>query len=90
MRLFLVRESLAEQTSRMRLNKLSDSSKRDLNRVEELIIEGRFALALQLVENLEKRERLTAADRLMCRLLKSTLLTKLGHFEEPFSFSKRN
>ncbi|MFX0062406.1 MAG: tetratricopeptide repeat protein [Candidatus Hermodarchaeota archaeon] len=68
---------------------MSDSSKGELNRVEELIIEGRFALALQLVENLEKRERLTAADRLMCRLLKSTLLTKLGHFEEAFSFSRR-
>ncbi|MFX1535118.1 MAG: tetratricopeptide repeat protein [Promethearchaeota archaeon] len=68
---------------------MSDSSKGELNRVEELIIEGRFELALQLVENLEKRERLTAADRRMCRLLKSTLLTKLAHFEEAFSFSKR-
>ena len=57
--------------------------------VERLIYEGRFDDALSSVKALEKREDLTADDRLTCQLLKSRIQIKVGDYEDGLMLTEK-
>ncbi|MHA2203448.1 MAG: tetratricopeptide repeat protein [Candidatus Hodarchaeales archaeon] len=57
--------------------------------VKELIHQGDFHKALHNVERLEKLENLPNNDQLVCKLLKSTILNKLGDFEASLRLSEQ-
>ncbi len=62
--------------------------KNELIRAEEFIAQGKFTKALQVLENLEKMAGLSPHDLLTHQLLKSTLLNKLGRYEEGFKLAE--
>ncbi|MFX0062802.1 MAG: tetratricopeptide repeat protein [Candidatus Hermodarchaeota archaeon] len=64
------------------------SPKNELIRAEEFIAQGKFTKALQVLENLEKMAGLSPHDLLTHQLLKSTLLNKLGRYEEGFKLAE--
>ncbi|MFX1511263.1 MAG: tetratricopeptide repeat protein [Promethearchaeota archaeon] len=68
---------------------MSGAKPKDLIRAEELIDQGKFDAAFQLVITFEKREGLTTHDRLLCQLLKSTLMNKLGRFDEGLELAEQ-
>ncbi|MFX1250094.1 MAG: tetratricopeptide repeat protein [Promethearchaeota archaeon] len=67
---------------------MSSPIKNELIRAEEFIAQGKFTKALQVLENLEKMVGLSPHDLLTYQLLKSTLLNKLGRYEEGFKLAK--
>ncbi|MFX0060964.1 MAG: tetratricopeptide repeat protein [Candidatus Hermodarchaeota archaeon] len=68
---------------------MSDSSKAELCKAEQLLYMGQYETALQIVETLEKREELISSDRITCQILKGTLLNKQGQFESALKLAER-
>lgn len=61
---------------------MSDMGNSDLIRAQRLRDEGKYDEALELLGTLEQRRDLSTTDQLECRLLKCTILTRRGKFEE--------
>ncbi len=64
------------------------TSTEEIAHTEQLMNEGKFNEALQLVETIEARNDLTSNDQLACHLLRSALLSKLGHLEDALEIAK--
>ncbi|MFX1251038.1 MAG: tetratricopeptide repeat protein [Promethearchaeota archaeon] len=73
----------------MEVKNLSDSGASDLIRIKELINQGKFKEALQIVEILEKREDLPVNERLTGYLLKSTIMNKQGEYRKGLEIAKQ-
>ncbi|MFX0096084.1 MAG: hypothetical protein ACFFBD_30375, partial [Candidatus Hodarchaeota archaeon] len=67
---------------------MSGSTETKLTRVEQLLSKEEFDEALQIVENVEKNEKLSPTEYLRSKILKSTLLKKKGLFLESLDLAK--
>ncbi|MFX0063268.1 MAG: tetratricopeptide repeat protein [Candidatus Hermodarchaeota archaeon] len=68
---------------------MSDSGASDLIRIKQLINQGKFKEALQIVEILEKKEDLPVNERLTGYLLKSTIMNKQGDYRKGLELAKQ-
>ncbi|MFX0063257.1 MAG: tetratricopeptide repeat protein, partial [Candidatus Hermodarchaeota archaeon] len=68
---------------------LIDSNDNTLTHAKQLLAEGKFQETIQLIEHLEKKEDLSAIDRLGCQLLRSVILNKRGRFKESFDLAEK-
>ncbi|MFX0092557.1 MAG: tetratricopeptide repeat protein [Candidatus Hodarchaeota archaeon] len=59
---------------------MSDLMPTELIQAEQLVVEGKFAEAYQLIEAVEKRKKTSPVNHLRCQNLKATLLNKQGQF----------
>ncbi|MCK4566521.1 MAG: tetratricopeptide repeat protein, partial [Candidatus Thorarchaeota archaeon] len=57
--------------------------------LEKLMNKGKFSEALQLVETFDGRNDLTPNDQLAYLLLRSTILSKLGHYKDALEIAER-
>ncbi|MFX1535921.1 MAG: tetratricopeptide repeat protein [Promethearchaeota archaeon] len=62
---------------------------RMLTRVEQLLSTSELDEALQIVQDIEETPALTPHDRLMCDILKSTILNKLGLYRESLEVAEQ-
>jgi len=70
---------------------MNNSAKRDtemLIQAEQLISVGSFRDALEIVETLECQTDTQSSEHLTCKLLKGTILNKLGRFDEALTLAE--
>ena len=60
-----------------------------LAKAEQLICVGSFEDALQVVDELDKKIDPASMDHLTCKLLRGTILNKLGRFEDALAVADR-
>ncbi|MFX0064961.1 MAG: DUF2225 domain-containing protein [Candidatus Hermodarchaeota archaeon] len=68
---------------------MSGFTKTALSRANQLLEKGKFKEAFKIVNTIDKKYLMSPSDQLRWFLLKSTLLIKLGHFEEALTFANR-
>ncbi|MFX1536813.1 MAG: tetratricopeptide repeat protein [Promethearchaeota archaeon] len=68
---------------------MSDSRSKNLIRAEQLLNEGKFDEALQIVLALEKRVPMALNDQLIYLLLKSALMNRLGSYENAINLANQ-
>ena len=61
---------------------LVGSNQNQLTRADQLIVKGKYEEALNLVETLEKSNKLESREQLLCQVCKSTILNKLGKYSQ--------
>ncbi|MFX1533854.1 MAG: hypothetical protein ACFFDI_06430, partial [Promethearchaeota archaeon] len=71
----------------MRLDEVFGSKHKELMQAQKLLDKGIFEEAIQVLEGAEKKE-LTPVDQLVCHLLKSTVLIRLGQFEKALQLAE--
>jgi len=64
------------------------SKSRELNNAEELMNTGKYDEVLSILNNLEELS-LTPSDQLTLHILKSSLLNKMGNYEEGFKIAEQ-
>ncbi|MFX0095146.1 MAG: tetratricopeptide repeat protein [Candidatus Hodarchaeota archaeon] len=68
---------------------MSNGKVHDLNWAEQLLDEGKFREALQIVETIEQRDALSTHNHLLCQVLKSNLMNKMGHFDRALKLTEQ-
>ena len=63
-----------------------NSIKNELSQAKNLYMEQRFEEALQIINDLEKKESITAQEQFEIHYLKSSLLHELGHMNEALKY----
>ncbi|MHA2297042.1 MAG: tetratricopeptide repeat protein [Candidatus Hodarchaeales archaeon] len=69
---------------------MNDESKSSITDVEQLVEEGKFEEALQIVKGLERMNDLSVVVRLNCFLLESNIMIKLGHFGKAYQIARKS
>ncbi len=67
---------------------MSSLSSEELERAEQLVLEGKYNKALQVVGAIEKRKKLSNKEQLNCKILKSSILNKLGKYEKALGLAE--
>lgn len=68
---------------------ISHSEPKELDRAQQLLEEGKYDEALLFVKNIEENKDLTALDELLIPLLKSSILIRIGNYEESYKFAEK-
>ena len=67
---------------------LSSISSQELERAQQLVLEGKYNKALQVVGTIEKRKKLSSKEQLNCKILKSSIFNKLGKYEKALGLAE--
>ena len=62
----------------------------ELERVINLLNEGKIEEALQLITNFEKLEDLNPEDKHYCRFIKGIIFHNMGRFQESFRLAEQD
>ncbi|MHA2295142.1 MAG: tetratricopeptide repeat protein [Candidatus Hodarchaeales archaeon] len=68
---------------------MSDTAKTELNALDQLYWEGKYSEVLDKITSLEERENLDLDASLVCQILKSKVLLKLGRLYESLVLAER-
>ena len=67
---------------------LSSLSSQEFEKAQQLVLEGKYNKALQVVGTIEKRKKLSTKEQLNCKILKSNILNKLGKYEKALGLAE--
>ena len=67
---------------------MSSLSSQELEQAQQLVLEGKYNKALQVVGTIEKRRKLSTKEQLNCKILKSSIFNKLGRYEKALELAE--
>jgi tetratricopeptide (TPR) repeat protein len=67
---------------------LSSLSSQEFEKAQQLVLEGKYNKALQVVGTIEKRRKLSTKEQLNCKILKSSIFNKLGKYEKALGLAE--